>query len=284
MWSTNMIGARWTADWFPPHQLALWRWIVAAAPMLALSGAALWHARDRVRGEWRDLLVLGALGMWICGAFVYIGARTTTATNIGLIYAGSPVLMILIAAACYGERLTRTQAFGALLALAGVLGIVTRGDASVLTRLAFTVGDLWILAAATAWAVYSALLRYRPTALDPATRLLAITLGGIVVLVPFCLVEAATSGVPALDRRSVAAVLLLGLVPGFGAYQAYSWLVREIGAARSSLLLYLVPVYNAALAWLVLGERVRWYHAAGAALVLAGVYLVNRKPAQTAAS
>jgi drug/metabolite transporter (DMT)-like permease len=71
-------------------------------------------------------------------------------------------------------------------------------------------------------------------------------------------------------------VLLLGLVPGFGAYQAHSWLVREIGTARSGLLLYLVPVYNALLAWLILGEAVRTYHAIGAALVFVGVYLVNR--------
>jgi drug/metabolite transporter (DMT)-like permease len=278
MWSANMIGARWAADWFPPHQLALWRWLVAVVPMLALSGAALWRGRAALRREWRDLLILGALGMWICGAFVYIGAQSTTATNIGLIYAGSPVLMILVAAAVYGERLTGVQAFGAALALAGVLAIITRGDPGVLAGLTFAVGDLWILTAATSWAVYSLLLRHRPTALDPATRLLAITLGGILVLAPFCVAEAATRGLPPLEWRSVAIVLLLGLVPGFGAYQAYSWLLREIGTARTGLLLYLIPVYNAALAWLILGEGVRWYHAAGAALVLAGVWLANRKP------
>jgi drug/metabolite transporter (DMT)-like permease len=276
MWASNMIGARWAADWFPPHQLALWRWVVGAAAMLALSGAALWAARDAVRREWRDFLLLGALGMWVCGAFVYIGAQTTTATNIGLIYAGSPVLMILAGAALYGERLAPVQAAGAALALAGVLGIVTRGDFGVLATLSFAVGDLWILTASASWAVYSLLLRHRPTALAPATRLLAITLGGILVLLPFSAVEAATTGLPPLEWRSLGVVLLLGLVPGFGAYRAHSWLVREIGTARSGLLLYLVPVYNALLAWLILGEAVRTYHAIGAALVFVGVYLVNR--------
>jgi drug/metabolite transporter (DMT)-like permease len=278
MWSTNMIGGRWAADWFPPHQLALWRWTVAALPMLAISGGALWAAREAVRREWRDLLLLGALGMWICGAFVYIGARTTTATNIGLIYAGSPAVMILVAALAYGERLSRVQALGALLALVGVLAIITRGDPGVLTRLSFSVGDLWIFASATSWAVYSLLLRHRPTTLDPATRLLAITLGGVLILLPFSAAEAAVAGTPPLEWRSLIVVLVLGLVPGFGAYQAYSWLLREIGTARTGLLLYVIPVYNAGLAWLILGEAVHWYHALGAALVLTGVYLANLKP------
>ena len=277
LWSANQIVARWSADWFPPNQLALYRWMIAAVPMAAISGAALWAARDAVRREWKDLLVLGAIGMWICGTFVYIGARTTTATNIGLIYAGSPVMMILVSAAFYGERLTRVQAFGAALALLGVVAIVTRGEPTVLTTLSFSVGDLWILTAATGWAVYSLLLRHRPTALDPSARLLAITLGGVLVLLPFSAVEMAAVGLPPPTWQSWAAALIAGLLPGFGAYQAYSWLLRELGTARTGLLLYLIPLYNAVLAWVILGEGVRWYHALGAALVLPGVYLANRK-------
>lgn len=277
MWSANMIVARWSADWFPAHQLALWRWVLAVLPMLALSGAALWSQRDAVRREWRDLLVLGALGMWVCGAFVYIGGQTTSATNIGLIYAGSPVLMMLVAALAFRERLTRLQVFGAAVALTGVLAIVTRGDPGVLARIEFTRGDLWILAAAMSWAVYSLMLRHRPTALAPATRLAAITLAGVAILAPLSAVEAAVAGTPPLEWRSLVAVLIVGLIPGFGAYQAYSWLVREIGTARAGLLLYLIPAYNAVLAWLILGEAIRWYHALGAALVLSGVYLVNRR-------
>jgi drug/metabolite transporter (DMT)-like permease len=277
LWSSNQIVARWSADWFPPNQLALYRWAIAAVPMAAFSGAALWAARDAVRREWKDLLVLGALGMWICGTFVYIGARTTTATNIGLIYAGSPVLMILVSAAVYGERLTRVQALGAAIALAGVVAIVTRADLDVLATMSFSVGDLWILTAATGWAVYSLLLRHRETALDPSARLLAITLGGVLVLLPFSAVEMATVGLPPATWRAAAAALIAGLLPGFGAYQAYSWLLRELGTARTGLLLYLIPLYNAVLAWAILGEGVRWYHALGAALVLPGVYLANRR-------
>jgi drug/metabolite transporter (DMT)-like permease len=125
--------------------------------------------------------------------------------------------------------------------------------------------------------VYSLLLRHRPTELAPATRLAAVTLAGIAILAPMAAVEAAVAGTPPIEWRSLVAVLIVGLLPGFGAYQAYSWLLREIGTARTGLLLYLIPAYNAVLAWLILGEAVRWYHGLGAALVLSGVYLANRR-------
>lgn len=280
LWAANMLVARWAADWFPPHALAFWRWLIALVPMLAIGGAALWRERSAARREWRDLLLLGAIGMWICGAFVYIGARTTPATNIGLIYAGVPVLMMLGSALVFRERLSSAQMVGAGLALVGVLAIITRGDAGVIARLEFAVGDFWILAAATGWGVYSLLLRHRPSQLDPFTRLTAITVAGVAVLLPLAVAEGFAVGVPPLSWRSVAAALVVGLLPGFGAYQAYSWLLREIGAARTGLILYLIPVYNAGLAWFLLGEPVRWYHALGAACVLGGVYVANRPVAR----
>jgi len=178
---------------------------------------------------------------------------------------------------CLRERLTRLQMLGAGIAFTGVLAIVTRGDPGVLRRLDFAAGDLWILGAGMGWAAYSLILRHRPTALAPATRLAAVTLSGIALLVPLAAVEAVVTGGPPLEWRALIAALIVGLLPGFGAYQAYSWLLREIGTARTGLLLYLIPAYNAVLAWLILDEAMRWYHALGAVLVLSGVYLANRR-------
>lgn len=276
LWSANMIVARWAAGWFPPHALAFWRWTIALLPMLALCGAVLWRRRAELRREWRDLLLLGALGMWVCGAFVYIAGETTSATNIGLIYAGVPILVMLLSARVFHEPLSGAQLTGAVIALTGVLAIVLKGDPGSLLRLAFTRGDLWALTAAACWAVYTVLLRHRPTTLDPFLRLTAITAAGILVLLPFTLVESQLVGMPPLEWRALFAAAVVGLLPGFGAYQAYSWLVRELGAARAGLVLYLTPLYTAGIAWGLLGEPVRWYHALGAALVFPGLLLANR--------
>jgi drug/metabolite transporter (DMT)-like permease len=58
-------------------------------------------------------------------------------------------------------------------------------------------------------------------------------------------------------------------------YVAYSFLQRELGAARTALMLYLAPVYGAVGAWFVLGERLGWYHLVGAAMILPSIALAT---------
>ena len=136
LWSVNYLVARWAPGVIAPHALALGRWIVAALVLGAFCAAELRDKRDAIRHEWKQLLVLGALGMWVCGAFVYIGGRSTIAVNIGLLYAASPVLIALASALWLHERIGAKQMLGVALALAGVLHILLRGDWPALLRLA----------------------------------------------------------------------------------------------------------------------------------------------------
>jgi drug/metabolite transporter (DMT)-like permease len=91
LWSVNYLVARWAPGVIAPHALALGRWIVAAMVLGAFCAAELRDKRGAIRAEWKQLLVLGTLGMWICGAFVYIGGQSTAALNIGLIYSACPI-------------------------------------------------------------------------------------------------------------------------------------------------------------------------------------------------
>ncbi|MBI3451985.1 MAG: DMT family transporter [Rhodospirillales bacterium] len=274
---TNMLVARATADFIPPVALAFWRWVGAFILLLPFAGRALWQARRAIRREWLDLLILGGLGMGVCGAFVYIGAATTTATNIGLIYAASPVLIILLDRSIYGATMSTRQGAGVALALIGVLAIIARGDPDVFINLRFTAGDLWIAAAAVAWAFYSIMLRHRPSAFSMAARFAAIAAGGLVTLAPFAAVEAWSGRTPALDATTIGTIVFLAFVPSVGAYYCYALVQRTLGASRTGLLMYLGPVYNAGLAWLLLGETLRDYHLAGAALILPGLYLATQR-------
>jgi len=277
LWSANYIVARAAVGVVEPHMLALLRWSFALLLMLPFAWRSLVREFPAWRLEWRRMLVLGALGMWICGAFVYIGARSTTATNIGLLYAISPVMIAAGSAVFLGERISRTQSAGVGLALAGMLFVLARGSPANLAAVRFTVGDGWILAAVLSWTAYSLLLRRWHSALDPFARLAVVTCAGLVVLAPFTIAEAWHAGLP--DPRS-SKVWLLALVaaalPGFGAYQAYSYLQRELGPARTGLVLYLGPLWAAGVAWWLLGEAPRWYHFAGAALILPGIYFATR--------
>lgn len=279
LWSSNYLIARLSRGVISPHLLALGRWSLALALMLPFVGAALWRHRADLRQEWRQTLVLGALGMWVCGAFVYVAGQTTSATNIALIYAVTPVAIAVVGVKLLHERMRAAQRVAVIFALAGVVLVVVRGDPQVLLGVRFASGDLWVLVAAAAWVAYSVLLKRWPSALGPGPRLAAITAGGVLVLLPFTALELALDPGPALGTSAAVLVVAGAVLPGVLSYGAYSYLQRELGAARTALLLYLAPVYGALSAWVVLGEAPGWYHAVGAALILPSIWLATRPAA-----
>jgi drug/metabolite transporter (DMT)-like permease len=277
LWSSNYLIARLAAGVVHPHALAFGRWALAIGLMLPFVGAALWRQRAALRAEAGQLLVLGALGMWVCGAWVYLGGQTTSATNIALIYAATPVAIAVAGVKLLHERMRPAQRLAVVSALAGVLFVIARGDIGNLLAVRFTVGDGWILAAAVAWTAYSVLLRRWPSALDPAARLAAIAAGGLLVMLPFTVLEAMTQPPLPLNARAWGLMAVAALLPGALSYVAHSYLQRELGAARTALMLYLAPVYGALGAWWLLGERPGWHHAVGAALILPSIWLATRR-------
>lgn len=280
LWSANYIGARAAVGVIGPHQLALARWTVAFLIMLPIALPALRREWPYWRREWRQSLVLGALGMWICGAFVYLGAQTSPAVNIGLLYAMAPVLIALLSVRLLGERLSPFQIAGAAVALSGVAVILFKGSLQNVQSIELTRGDIWVAIAVASWTVYSLLLRRMPSVLDSFARLTVITLAGMMVLIPFTAVEIAVYGLAQPSWQVLGLILLVAILPGFGAYQAYAFVQRELGAARTGLILYLGPIYAALVAWAVLGEQPQWFHALGGALILPGIYLATRDDAR----
>ncbi len=276
LWSSNYVIARAADGVIAPNALAFWRWALAFLLLLPFAGGALVANFAQWRHEWRQMLVLGALGMWVCGAFVYIGAHTTSATNIGLIYAATPVAIALAGGWLLHERVTARQRFGMGLALAGVLFVIAKGEPANLLAVRFTVGDAWVLGAAVSWVVYTVLMQRWPSTLGPTPRLAAIIAGGVLVLLPFTLYEAWALQPPPLGAQALWLIVLAALLPSFVSYQAYSYMLRELGVARAGLVMYLSPVYAAGTAWLVLGEAPHWYHAVGALLILPSIWLATR--------
>lgn len=275
-WSSNYLIARLANGVIHPHALAFGRWAIALVLMLPWVGAELWRARARWRREWRELFVLGALGMWICGAWVYIGGQSTSATNIALIYAATPVAIAVAGVKLLHERMSVAQCWAVAAAVAGVLFVIAKGEIGRLGAVRFTAGDGWIVAAALSWTAYSVLQQRWPSVLSPAARLAATIAAGLVVLLPFVVHEAQSAPALPLGARAWTLLLLAAVLPGVLSYGAYAYLQRALGAARTALLLYLGPVYAAFGAWAVLGEAPGWYHLAGGALILPSIWLATR--------
>lgn len=276
LWTVNYLVARRAPGVIEPHLLALLRWLMASVLFALGARSEWWPHRHQIATGWKHYLVLGALGMWICGAWVYIGGRTTGAVNIALIYSISPVLIAAASALWLKERFSVLQACGVALALAGVLHVVLKGQWGALAAVQFVPGDGWILAATLSWTAYSLLLKKWPSPLGPSARLAVISFAGVLVLLPFVIWEALHNPLPVLTAQGFGLALAAAVLPGYGAYLAYSVMQRELGAARVSVVLYLGPLYTAVMAWLVLGEPLQAHHGWGMALVLPGIYLVQR--------
>jgi len=277
LWSSNYLIARLADGVIAPHLLALGRWMLAALLLLPFTWRGLLRDGAPWRREWKQMLVLGALGMWICGAFVYQGGQSTSSVNIALIYAATPVGIVVASSRLLHERMRALQVAGVVLALAGLLFVIARGDITHLLAVRFTAGDLWIIAAAVSWVAYSVLLRLWPSSLGPFERLVVIILGGVLVLLPFTLLEWWVAPRHPFGVKAAWLVVVAAVVPGVLSYGAYSFIQRELGASRTSLMLYLSPVYGALGAWLVLGEVPGWYHGVGAALILPSIWLATRR-------
>ncbi len=277
LWAVNYIVARRAPGVIEPYALALGRWALAGILLAFVARRELWSQRRAIAAVWHQYVVLGFCGMLVCGAWVYLGAKTTAAMNIALIYSASPVLIALGAVAFLGERFRLVQGVGVVVALAGVVHVVVRGQWMALGQVQWVAGDAWIVAAMVSWACYALLQKLWPSPLGSTARLAAICAGGVAVLLPCALWEALQPTTPAWSWTATNLVLTAALAPGLAAYWIYGWAQKILGASRVAVTLYLGPLYAAVAAWGVLGEPLGWHHAAGAALILPGVYLVSKR-------
>ncbi len=281
LWAVNYFCARLAPGVVDPHMLALGRWAMAGLILGGLARHEIWQARHQIWSDRWQYLALGTLGMLICGAWVYWGAQTTSAMNIALIYAAAPVLIAWGSAIWLDERMRPRQMFGVALALVGVVHVVVKGNWVALTQMQWSMGDVLIMAATLSWAAYALLQKKWVCTLSSTARLACICAGGVITLLPFALWESLQPQAPQWTWYATILLLAVALVPGIGAYWIYAWAQKTLGASRTSMTLYLGPLWGALVSWGLLGESLGWHHAVGSLLILPGVALVVQPSAVT---
>ncbi|QNB01429.1 DMT family transporter [Massilia sp. Se16.2.3] len=274
LFAANLVVARWAESAaIPPLFLAFGRWLLAFLLLLPAVGPRLWVRRQVLLAAWPRILLLAGLGMGLAVGPQYIGARETGAANIAIIFAACPALVTLLETVVWKVPLSRRQAGGMLLAILGVLVVLSKGEVTALGQLHFGTGDLWVLLAACGWVLYTVAGRRLPLPPLPGTvKLAALCGGGALVLAPFAAPEAVGGSVANFaDGRLYLALGFLAVVPSLGAYFCFDRLVALAGPSRASMSLYLIPLFATLAAWPLLGEAPHLYHAAGFGVILAGV-------------
>ena len=276
---SNMILARGVAGSVPPFSIAFFRWSIVALGLLPVVVMALREQPGALRGQWPGIALAGFLGMFICGGPVYVAGITTSAINLALIMALSPIVVLLFSFATGREAIARRQIIGMAVALAGALLIITQGRASVGTGL--STGDLLALLAMLGWAGYTLLQNRVGQGVSFLARIGLFAAVGALFSLPFAVHEIWSTAAAAFTGRAMLVYLFAGLVPGLFAYATYAWLGARFGAVSTSLSLYLGPIVSAVLSIILLGEVPTVIHLIGGALSLGGMWLCLRtKPGE----
>ncbi len=291
MWAGNAVVGRMLVGHVPPQTLNFSRWVLAAVLLAPLGWHALCNLRE-IAAAWPYLLAIGCLGVGAYNAFQYLALTTTTPLNVTLIAASMPLWMLAVGAVGFGQRPAPRQLAGALLSLAGVVLVVSRGSWATLVDVQLVAGDLYILIAALSWAIYSWLLARPPAALRPPSRetlqawgwagiLLLQMLFGLLAAGAAAAGEALLIDTPPTDWYNGwlgAALLFLAIGPSIVAYRCWGLGIALGGPALAAFFANLTPVFAALLSALLLGEAPRGYHAMAFALIAGGIVVSARQP------
>ena len=276
-WSLNWVIGRAIVGHVTPFTLAYIRWIVAVAVMMPFAWPAIRASWPAVRRNWKTIAWLGFWGTGLHNVFAYAGLQYTTAVNGVILNSSVPIMIIMLGWLIYRDTITRLQALGVAISMAGVMAILTRGDISVLANFALNKGDIIVVVGMVFWAAYTVFLRHKPVEVPGLALLGCCAVVGVGLLTPLVIVEMAfMNGHVEITPATVAAMAYVGIFPSFVSYVFWNRAVAEVGSNVAGIFMHLMPVFGSLLAWLFLGEQIRLFHIAGIGLILAGITLTSR--------
>ncbi len=277
-WAGNAVVGRSVAGQLAPATLSLLRWGGAFLVVLPVAWRHLAGDWPAIRARLGIMVLISFVGVSAFNTLQYTSLQYTSALNVLLLQSTGPLFVAAWSLALLGVRLTLAQLGGILVSMVGVMVILLKGDLAALGHISFNRGDLIFLFALAMFGCYPVLTLRRPAI--NSMSFLAFTFGcGTLMLLPMVAYELATRPLPTATPGNVLAVVYVAIFPSFVAYLCYNRGVAIIGANRAAPFFHLIPVFGAAMAIALLGERLELFHLVGFILVLAGVIVAARKPA-----
>jgi len=275
-WGGTFIAGRQVAQDLGPFSIAFLRFAMASALLLSLTRLKEGRFPRVGPGQLLLVILLGLTGVFAYNALFFKGLSLIEASRASLIVATCPAFIAIASVLFLRERLAPLQAVGIPLSILGAAVVIARGHLRGIVAGGVGLGEICILGCVLNWAAYSLLGKVALRRLSPLVSVSYSSLAGAIALLFPALYEGLTRTIPAaslLDWTSIAYLAVCGTVIGFvWFYQG----VQRIGATRAGLFINFVPISAVILAFFLLREPITWSLAAGAILVLSGVYLTNR--------
>jgi drug/metabolite transporter (DMT)-like permease len=215
-------------------------------------------------------------------ALQYLALQTSTPLNVTLVAASTPVFMLAAGALLFKTPVRPAQWLGAGLSIAGVLVVLSRGDAAQLLQVSFVVGDIYILLATVCWALYSWLLTQRNepdeirsnwAAFLMAQVIFGLGWAGLFSGAEWALTDAhITWGAPLY-----AALAFVAIGPAVLAYRCWGLGVQTAGPAMAGFFSNLTPLFAAIMSTFFLGDMPQIYHVVAFSLIVSGILVSSRR-------
>ena len=283
LWAGNAVVGRVVGELVPPMMLNFLRWALAFVILLPLAHRVFKRSGAlSVWPHWKRFALLGLLGVGCYNALQYLALKTSTPLNVTLVAASSPVWMLAIGWLFFAQRVSKRQIAGAVLSIAGVLLVLSRGQWALLTQVRLVPGDVYVLIATVAWSFYSWLLA-KPEE-TPALRnnwaafLMAQIIFGLGWSGLFAGGEwALTDAHIRWSWPLAAALMYVAVGPAVIAYRCWGIGVQRVGPAMAGFFANLTPLFAALLSAAFLGELPQFYHAAAFVLIVGGIVVSSRR-------
>lgn len=275
------FGGTWVAgklavDAVPPMTVAAVRFAVASV-LLWLWARTKPASRRLTTGDLPLILGMGLTAVAGYNVLFLTALRLAPASDGAIIVPGlAPMLTAVLAWSLLGERIARWGAFGLALALVGLVLVMGPAGGAGTHRFA---GDVLFFLGAVCWAIYSIMGKSATSRFNPVRATLYATITGTLLLLPFAVAERGWMPLAAAPAAAWSGILYLGV---FGTVLAFVFFyegIQRIGAARATSFAFLVPIFGVASSVAMLGEELAPLTVAGGALVLLGLWLVQRQPA-----
>ncbi len=278
-WGSSYLFIKIGVETLPPLSLVAGRLVVGLAILIVVV-VATHSPLPRDRQTLAGLAVLGAVNIAIPFWLIGWAEQHISSGLAGILQSSSPFFTLVLAATfVHDEHVTRNRVAGLAIGFLGILVLSLHNLADIGTAAGAQriLGEVAVVLASLAYATGSTFARRAQRDTPPLVLATGQVAWGLAMVLALGFVVDGGITLPATPG-AVLAVGWLGAVGTGFAYVVFFRLLAGWGPTRASLVTYLLPVVAVVLGVVVLGETVDATFAAGAALIVAGIWVVNRRP------
>lgn len=279
LWGASFVATKVALRYLTPGAVV---WLRFAIGLVVLGLVVI--ARKQVRlprlADLPYIALLGLIGITFHQWLQSNGLVTAQATTSAWIVATTPVFIAVLGWLVLQEKLTGFQIIGIAAAMAGVLLVVSRGDLSgLIMGQGISRGDVLMMISAPNWAVFSILSRRGLREQPAALMVFYVMVFGWALTSLLSMPHSQVAAAGSMALEGWLSVLFLGVFCSGLAYIFWYDAMKAVSAAQVGAFLYVEPLVTVLVAWAVIGERLTLSSLLGGAVILVGLWMVNRAAA-----